>query len=84
MVEALVASYQGFLISNDKNDNSKVVSIISRARDELSRELEDLEKKYLEFQRTNPLLMEDASSRPLLNSRSPRSTARRTRRWSRQ
>ena len=69
MVEALVASYQGFLISNDKNDNSKVVSIISRARDELSRELEDLEKKYLEFQRTNPLLMEDASSRPLLNSR---------------
>ena len=69
MVEALVASYHDFLISNDKKDNGKVVSIIIRARDELSRELEELEKKYLEFQRTNPLLLEDASSRPLINSR---------------
>jgi capsular exopolysaccharide synthesis family protein len=69
MVAALVASYHEFLISNDKNDASKLVSIISRARDELGHELQGLEQKYLEFQKTNPLLLEDGSKGTLINSR---------------
>ena len=69
VVEALVASYEDYLINNYKNSNNKIVSIILKARDELSRELEVLEKKYLEFQQANPLLLADESGRSLINSR---------------
>lgn len=69
VVEALVAGYEDYLINNYKHSNNKIVSIILKARDELSRELEVLEQKYLEFQQANPLLLADESGRSLINSR---------------
>ena len=53
LVEALVASYQQFLGDTYQKNSGTVITLISKARDDLSRELKKLEDQYLEFRRTN-------------------------------
>src|SRR5271157_1274464 len=54
LVEALVATYQEFLGATFQKNSGTVITLISRARDDLSKELKELEDQYLEFRRTNP------------------------------
>ena len=53
LVEALVASYQQFLGDTFQKNSGTVITLISKARDDLSKELKELEDQYLEFRRTN-------------------------------
>ena len=69
MVEALLDSYRTFLAETYQKNGGEVVVLITRARDELSRELEGLEKKYVEFYRDRPLLAKDDAGRSLIARR---------------
>ena len=69
MVNALVGSYQKFVKEHFQGNNSKLVSLISKARDELGRELEGLEKKYAEFLQSSPIAIDDESGQTLALSR---------------
>jgi capsular exopolysaccharide synthesis family protein len=51
---AVVDSYRKFLSDNYQQNASEVIAYIEKARVELSAELAELERKYLEFQRANP------------------------------
>ena len=53
LVEALVASYQKFLGDTFQKNSGTVITLIGKARDDLSKELKELEDQYLEFRRTN-------------------------------
>ena len=53
LVEALVASYQQFLEATFQKNSGLVITLISKARDDLGKELKELEDQYLEFRRTN-------------------------------
>ena len=55
MVEAITESYKRVLEEAfQKSNSSTVIALISKARDELSQELQDLEGKYLELRRKTP------------------------------
>ena len=55
MVEAITESYKRVHEEAfQKNNSSTVIALISKARDELSQELQDLEGKYLELRRKTP------------------------------
>ncbi len=69
MVDALVGSYQDFLKENFQGSNSKLVSLISKAKVELGQELGSLEKKYVEFLQSNPIAIDDESNQTLVHSR---------------
>lgn len=54
VLSAIVESYRKFLSENYQQNTGEVIGYIEKARVELSNELADLERKYLEFQRANP------------------------------
>ncbi|MDR3635937.1 MAG: polysaccharide biosynthesis tyrosine autokinase [Isosphaeraceae bacterium] len=68
-VKALVASYKTFLEDAYQKNNSEVIQLMTRARDDLGKELKDLEQAYLEFRQASPLLLADATGRPLIKRR---------------
>ena len=68
-VKALVASYKTFLEDAYQKNNSEVIQLMTRARDDMGKELKDLEQAYLEFRQASPLLMSDATGRPLIKRR---------------
>ncbi len=53
LVEALVASYEQFLGATSQKNSGTVITLIGKARDDLGKELKELEDQYLEFRRTN-------------------------------
>ena len=53
LVTALVASYEQFLGATSQKNSGTVIKLISKARDDLGKELKELEDQYLEFRRTN-------------------------------
>lgn len=63
MVVAIKESYEKFLEDSYQRNNGEVVSLITRARDELNAELDELERKYQEFHRRSSTLMVDESGR---------------------
>lgn len=65
MVNALIVSYEEFVKEHFQGTNSKLVSLISKARDELGRELEGLEKKYVEYLQSSPIAIDDESGQTL-------------------
>ena len=69
IVEAIVSSYKTFLGDAYQKDNSEVMVLMTRARDDLSAELKDLERKYLEFRQKTPNLTADSTGRPIINRR---------------
>ena len=83
-IEAITDSYKQFIEETFQKNSSTAISIISKARDDLSQELGELEAKYLELRRKTPALITAARSA----ARSwpidwPVGTGRPTRRWSR-
>jgi capsular exopolysaccharide synthesis family protein len=69
VVQAVVASYKTFLGDAYQKDNSEVILLMTRARDDLSTELKELERKYLEFRQKTPNLTPDSTGRPIINRR---------------
>ena len=70
MVEAITESYKRVLEEAfQKNNSSTVIALISKARDELSQELQDLEGKYLELRRKTPSPIAGGEGRAFLASR---------------
>jgi len=68
MVKSLILSYEEFLHKHFEGSNSKIVSLITKARDDLSRELEGLEKKYIAFLQSCSLPLDDESGHALAHS----------------
>jgi capsular exopolysaccharide synthesis family protein len=66
MVQAILASYKTFLEDVYQKNNSEVVVLMTKARDDLNSELKELERKYLEFHQKAPNLTTDASGRPIV------------------
>ncbi|MBV8076683.1 MAG: polysaccharide biosynthesis tyrosine autokinase, partial [Planctomycetaceae bacterium] len=56
-IEAITNSYKQFIEEAFQKNSSKAIAIISKARDDSSRELGELEAKYLELRRKNPALI---------------------------
>ncbi|GAC1464575.1 MAG: hypothetical protein NVSMB9_03380 [Isosphaeraceae bacterium] len=69
IVKAVADSYKSFLEEVFAKGNSDVVNLMSRARDDLHRELKELERRYLEFRQKTPQLSGDASGRSFINHR---------------
>ena len=70
MVEAITESYKQVLEETFQKSNSNtVIALISKARDELSQELQDLEGKYLELRRRTPSPIAGEQGRAFLASR---------------
>ena len=70
MVEAITESYKRVHEEAfQKNNSSTVIALISKARDELSQELQDLEGKYLELRRKTPSPIAGGEGRAFLASR---------------
>ena len=57
VMKAIVASYDRFLKDNYQKDTREVISLIGKARDDLSKELKQLEQEYLEFRQKSPFLL---------------------------
>jgi succinoglycan biosynthesis transport protein ExoP len=57
MAGAIIDSYKQFIEETFQKNSSRAISIIGKARDDLSRELGELEVKYLELRRKNPALI---------------------------
>ena len=56
LMDACIASYDQFLKDNFQKDTRDVITLIGKARDELSKELKELEHSYLEFRKQHPSL----------------------------
>jgi capsular exopolysaccharide synthesis family protein len=69
IVDAVVASYKRFLEDNYQKNTADVIALIAKVRDELSEELADLERKYLDFHRTHPVVAMGSGGRSLLARR---------------
>ena len=57
MIEAITDSYKQFIEEAFQKNSSTAIAIISKARDDSSRELGELEAKYLELRRKTPALI---------------------------
>lgn len=71
-VDGIIRSYEQFLEEKSKDGNHQVIALVSKVRDELGRQLGQLEAKYLEFQQSHPHLLElvnDGAGHPILGSR---------------
>jgi succinoglycan biosynthesis transport protein ExoP len=68
-VEAITDGYRDFLENNYRRNSNQVVNLISKARDELKGELQELERKYVEFRQKNMVLTTDESGRSFLTRR---------------
>jgi len=68
-VGAILASYRSFLEDADLKNNGEIVALITKARDELSGETRELERKYLEFRQQAPALTNDGTGHPFINRR---------------
>lgn len=70
VVRAVADSYQTFLDEVYAEGNGEVVVLMSRARDDLSRELKELEAKYLDFrQKSTHLTGGGGDVRPFVHQR---------------
>src|SRR5271157_215217 len=56
-IEAITDSYRQFIEETFRENSSTAISIISKARDDLSQELGELEAKYMELRRKTPALV---------------------------
>lgn len=69
MVEAVTASYQKFLEDTYQRSSSEIVSLISRARDDLSRELVELETEYMQVREKSQVPVMDRMGDSYLSRR---------------
>jgi len=69
VVKAVAESYQFFLEKIYARNNADIVMMMTRAKDELIRDLKDLDKKYLEFRQSAPQLTGEGSGRSVVHHR---------------
>lgn len=69
VVEAVVDSYTKFLEDNYQKNTNDVIQLITQVRDELSGDLKEMERKYLEFRKQHPSLSVSEDGRLLLSRR---------------
>ncbi len=62
-LQAITESYKAYLTENLTKNNNQIVRLIVKARDELESELENLEKKYLEFRQDKHVMLTDEKGR---------------------
>src|SRR5512135_3588834 len=67
--EAITDSYEQFLEETVQKNSSTAIALISKARDDSSRELGELEAKYLELRRKTPALITGEERRSFLADR---------------
>lgn len=63
MLRPIVESYNRFLEDTFQKKSIEIVGLIGRARDDLSKELKDLEERYIELRRKSPIASPDESGR---------------------
>ena len=68
-IEAITDSYKKFIEETFQKNSSTAISIISKARDDLSQEVGELEAKYLELRRKSPALTTVTGRRSFLADR---------------
>jgi polysaccharide biosynthesis transport protein len=69
VMKGVVASYEQFLRDNYQKDTREVITLIVRARDDLSKELKQLEREYLEFRQKSPTFLTEKGGRTFLARR---------------
>ncbi|HEV3165917.1 MAG TPA: polysaccharide biosynthesis tyrosine autokinase [Isosphaeraceae bacterium] len=69
LTSAIIQSYDRFLKDNYQKNTNEVITLIIKARDDLSRELQKLEGQYLEFRQKNPAYTADEKGRPFASRR---------------
>ncbi|MGE3820173.1 MAG: Wzz/FepE/Etk N-terminal domain-containing protein, partial [Isosphaeraceae bacterium] len=69
LVRAVTESYQAFLSEVYAQSNSEVVVLMTKARDDLNRELKELEARYLDFRKKSPSVLGDSSGRTFFGQR---------------
>src|SRR5271157_4412569 len=68
-IEAITDSYKQFIEETFQKNSSTAISIISKARDDLSQELGEMEAKYLELRRKTPALVTGENRRSFMANR---------------
>ena len=69
VMKGVVASYDRFLKDNYQKDTREVIALLAKARDDLSKELKQLEQGYLEFRQRSPTILADKGGRTFLARR---------------
>ncbi len=69
MVEGITESYKRFLEATYQKSSNEVVSLIRRARDDLGKDLTDLEKKYSEMREKSAVPLSDSAGNSYLTRR---------------
>jgi len=69
VVDAVIDAYKRFLELTFEKKTTDVVTLISKARDELSIELEKLTKDHIEFLQKHPQMMTDLEGRSIIVKR---------------
>jgi capsular exopolysaccharide synthesis family protein len=69
VVDSVIKSYERFLLENYQRNSSEVLSLISKARDEMSEELKKLEKEYLDYRRQSTGPVTDGEGRTFIARR---------------
>ena len=66
VVDGVVMSFDRFLKDNFQEHSSKVITLFTTAKDDLSKELKQLETEYLSYRRANPAYSADEKGRSFL------------------
>ncbi len=74
MLQAITESYRDALEEMYQKKSNETIALISRAKNDLSRELKEMEEKYLEYRRNAPYVVGDESGRSLMAQRLERSS----------
>jgi capsular exopolysaccharide synthesis family protein len=69
VLDAVIKSYDKFLQDNYQKNSTQVLTLITKARDELSADLKKLEREYLEFRERNPAHPSDAEGHTFIAQR---------------
>lgn len=69
IVDGVVKSYNDFLRNNYQKNTNAVIELISKARDELSRELTALNRQYVDYRQTHPAFSADKEGRTFIARR---------------
>jgi uncharacterized protein involved in exopolysaccharide biosynthesis len=69
VVDSVIKSYDRFLQENYQKNSNEVLSLITKARDELSADLKQLEKDYLEHRQNSPANHTGAEGKTMIAKR---------------
>ncbi len=69
MLEAITASYKSYLENTFQKNSGQMITLISKARDDLNKEVRALDAKYLEFRRKSTVLASDEAGRTFIAQR---------------